>query len=56
MKSIVSCTAVDASGGRSSIIFNIAATCFSSSDWEDKEEEEEEEVSGECAVPARRDG
>ena len=54
IKSIVFCTAADASGW-SSLIFNMAATCFSSSDLEEEEEEEEEE-NGECAVPACRDG
>ena len=54
MKSIVSCTAADASGWPS-LIFNMVATCFSGSDLEEKEEEEEEE-NGECAVPACRDG
>ena len=56
MKSIASCTAADASGW-SSLIFNMAATCFSSSDLEEEEEEkEEEEESEEDAVPICRDG
>ena len=49
---MVSCTAAEASGW-SSLIFNMAATCFSSSDLEEKEEEEE---GGECAVPDCQDG
>jgi len=58
MKSIVPCTAADALGW-SSLIFNLATTCFSSSDLEEKEEdndEEEEEENGECAVLACQDG